>query len=678
MNIQQLLGKLSEQREERFILADVWRPAMQRGLSWREAALDREAVQSAAERLSANALLVLKTMLRSFAAVPAQEERLITAVRKHTGLSGAECHMGLVELEEAGILFSVRKVWGEKIFFIPVDCFSIWQQSLWPFQTDPLSSANQEKLINGKIRTHCRPLGRQLLSAFAALAQSGLELTKKGALSKKTVAKLVQVVELDEQCLHRFGLKWTHRELYPLKAAFILEAGAAIGLLQSGEGALKWKEDSLTSWLELDEGSRERQLMDWCLRLLLPAGGASSHAAAALIGLEARLWYSERDVEEWLKKTRVETFMNADLNVRWPAPCWYELFHSLGWMELVDCCGSDGRERLFRWKGSYSAHARGSAAVEVNPHYITIQPNGELIVEPSCPFTIRWELELLAERVSDEQVAVYQLKPVTVARALENGRTNKSIQSFLMEASGSDSLPSAFEALMEVWTSRACRYSFAEAVLLRCDSEQMAELVEKDSEMAPMLLAKLGASDFMVDKSQLDEIRRLLQQAGYPPRKGVQSYPETDHKCYPFVKHLAKASRNSALTFTPEIKSADTFIYETCPLHHFELTDGSASESMQPFLQLEQVPAIWTKQLRSYHHSTRKELIEQALEWQTPVQLRIEQELRSFVPERIEQQNGTWAVVGLLRDEQERQLIRLTPDMWEEMRLVIPGLADPT
>jgi hypothetical protein len=86
---------------------------------------------------------------------------------------------------------------------------------------------------------------------------------------------------------------------------------------------------------------------------------------------------------------------------------------------------------------------------------------------------------------------------------------------------------------------------------------------------------------------------------------------------------------------------------------------------------------MWTKQLRTYHHSTRRELIEQALEWQTPVQLRIERELRSFVPEKLEQQESGWAVVGLLRDEPDRQPIRLTPDMWEEMRLVIPGLKDP-
>lgn len=678
MNVQQLLFKLSEERLERYIQAPVWRLAKERGLSWQESAKAKEVIQEAAHLLTPYAAAVLKEMLRLFAAVPVEGERLINEIRMHTTLSGAECQLGVAELEEAGILFSVRKVWGESLYFVPLDCFAHWQQTLFPCTVMPLTSNARERLMDGVMRPFCRPLGRQLLSAFSVLARSGLELTERGTLSKKTVAKLVQAVDLEEQWLKSFELKWAHQESYPLTAAFILEAASALGLLRTFEGTLQWDEDMLGNWLKLEEEARDRQLRDWCFTLFLSAGAASAHVAAALYGLQAGLWYSEREMEKWLDETHINTGIAAELNRGRSEPSWFGLFHSMGWLELVDCNDSGNMELLFRWKSTAPFQIESKDQI-FSENHVAVQPNGELIVDPECPFQVRWELELIAERKSEEQVAVYRLEAVSIARALEQGRTRAGIQSFLQQVSGGEPLTTAVEALLEVWTSRACRTEFAEVVLLRCDNEQMAAFVEKDSAIACMLLQKLGSLDFIVDKSKISEIRSLLQKAGYPPRKAVKSGTSNVDRRYPFIDFSVRTNESfsAPLSAGNDKPSATSYIYEPFPLHHFELTEYEARKKMQPFSQMERVPLMWTKQLRAYHHSTRKELIEQALQWQTPVQLRMERELRSFVPERLEHQDGGWAVVGLLRDVPERQLIRLTPDMWDEMRLVIPDHVTP-
>ncbi|RCW50013.1 helicase-associated domain-containing protein [Paenibacillus prosopidis] len=678
MNVQQLVNKLSDKRMEQLLNASVWRSAKLRGMAWSEAAVDSRSIHEAAELLSPYASCFIKAMLRLFAAMPVDGERLLREVRMDTTLSGAECLMGLTELEEAGILFSVRKVWGESLYFIPTDSFAIWQQTLFACSAEPLSPSDRQGLLDGKLRKVYRPLGRQLLSAFAMLAKNGMELTVKGALHKKTVAKLLQAVDFDEQWLSRFELKWTLREHYPLKAAFILEAGFAFGLLYAEEGTLKWNEAVLGNWLNLKEEKRERQLLEWCLKLLLPAADVSAHIAAALIGMQAGQWYSVQHMEQWLINSQIRAPIAADLNSGAKMPDWYSLFHSFGWLELVDYEISGGTGTLFRWKPSSPLGALSHNTMLEVRRFIIVQPNGEVIAQPDSPFSIRWELELMAEQVSDEQVSIYRIDAATLARSLEFGRTRAAIQSFLEQAAGGDPLPAAFAALLEVWTSRACRTEFAEVVLLRCDNEQMAAFVKNDLSIAPLLMQQLGQTDFIVAKSQINEIRSCLQKAGYPPRKGVQTADSAAERRFPFVAwDERKDVRSAILSEWESCQQTAPFIYEAFPLHHFELNDRASKETYQAFPQWDSVPAMWTKQLRTYHPSTRRELIEQALEWQTPVQLRIESELRSFVPEKLEQQEGGWAVVGLLRDERERQPVRLTPDMWEEMRLVIPGQTEP-
>lgn len=674
MKMQQLAGKLSAERMESFMQAPAWYLARQRGLSWAEAAVKNETIQEAAALLTPHAAEVYKAMLLLFAVMPVEGERLIKELRRHTGLAGAECQLGIAELEEAGILFSVRKVWGESLYFVPVECYAGWQRALFPCTTEPVSADKREKLMNGVMRPYCRPLGRQLLSAFSVLGRNGLGLTASGTLPKKTVTKLVQDVDIDERYLKSFDLKWSYPDSYPLTVAFILEAASAFGLLEAAEGSLQWNEALLSNWLKLEEAVRERQLMNWCLALLLPSEAGNAHLAAALTGLQAGEWYSERNMEQWLLKAQIITGSVGKRNEDITEASWYGLWHSMGWLELVDYQVSDDKELFFRWKSAAPLLDESPLRSLGTSRFVVVQPNGEVMIDPECPFQIRWELELLAERKSDEQIAVYQLAAASISRALELGRTRASIQSFLQQISGGASLPATVDALLEVWTSRACRTEFAEVMLLRCDNEAMAAIVQNDSAIAPMLLQKLGSYDFIINKDHISEIRGLLQNAGYPARKALQSGSRNEERGYPIFEIGRENEKEQVPDLTRKTKTtAHSYIYEAFPLHHFELNEPAARDQLGALSHMERVPSMWTKQLRAYHHSTRKELIEQALLWQTPVQLRIERELRSFIPEKLEQQDDSWAVVGLLRDEPQRELIRLTPDMWEEMRLVIPG-----
>jgi hypothetical protein len=669
MRFRQLLDRLSERQLRLLAQSRIWNPGISEDFNWSAAAVDAQAVAEAASRLTAVAAAVLKEMLLSFPAVPAEEERLLQNVRKNAGLSGAEARYGLRELERSGILFALRKQWGEYLYFMPIECFLLWQAALWPGVKEEMPDY-RAKLLNGQPLPYRRTLGKQLLSAFAALAKAELGLTKKGVLAKKTIDKVKQAVELEESVLRSFAWQWTQREHYPLTVAFVLEAASMLGLLRQTDVALSWNYAALSEWLHMDEAARERELLGWCLALLLPQQEApDAHEVAWAVGLMDGSWRSNRQYRRPASPMR-----NASLSFAASTPCWLTLFHGFGWLEAVVVKHEDGEEeKLFKWSPVWTtADDCGDGHGRTPSPVVTVQPNGELLADARCPFNIRWELELLAERLSDEQIVVYQLERDTVALALEQGRTKDSITAFLRAASGSDKLPDTVEAMLEAWTARACRFSFMDALLLRCDSVEMACIIDSNPELAALVMAKLGPTDYIVRKSELSKLRLQLKQTGYPPRKEIAS-EERGQSHYPLF-HTGQCLPGCGFPHADDASAAcGPFIYSPYSLHHLELAARTEPTGAADLTSAQGIPALWSNQLRAYHHSTRRELLEQALGLETTVELSIKRELHAFVPEKLVQDGQDWSIIGLLRDEKESRLVKLTPDMWDEMRLVLPA-----
>jgi hypothetical protein len=110
---------------------------------------------------------------------------------------------------------------------------------------------------------------------------------------------------------------------------------------------------------------------------------------------------------------------------------------------------------------------------------------------------------------------------------------------------------------------------------------------------------------------------------------------------------------------------------DPCSFHAFELLmDVPPVKSL--FSGLDEVPSMWIKQLRTYHPTTRRELLERALGWRTSVKLKREGRVLPFVPEQIIDEGSSWTVIGSIDENGKPTSVQLTPDMWQEMMLVIP------
>ncbi|WP_168121964.1 helicase-associated domain-containing protein [Paenibacillus sp. HB172176] len=595
MIMEQLTARLNPTRLKRYWDSSVWRCSRigERG-EWAKHAMQPENASGALSRLSDAAREALRAMIDSFGVIPAPEERLLKELRANTALSGAQCRIGLQELETAGILFAISETWGERELFMPANSCLLWQRLFYPTGLSPL---NQEFIPfidedNGR-RNSSVSFGRQLMYAISAIARTGMKYTAKGALPKKTIEKLLQQVELGEAQLQPFvdGLEITGP--YPAEAAVVLEAAFELGIVDRAREGLSLNSAGLKAWLLQSDADRERSLMNWLFgKLLLASCPEAMCAASLLLSLEPGPWHSLNRAKELLLSREA-------VDHDWLS-AWLSLFCRAGWAELGDAKAGQERHEIFRLREWSSSVERGQG--------LYIQPSGELLAEPSCCMETRWELELISERRSDDELTCYQITPESVKRAAAHGRTKACLERFLLQASGEAELPDTVAAMLEEWIM---------------PGEGCGGIDSKARKTAGIYADLRHHSDLPA------------AEWSWPARAQV-----------PFIAVGAKLT--------------------TCEIA--PLTQGCV-----PLLQnLDRLPAMWHKQLRSYHASTRKELMQQAMQLETAVQLKMDGELVVFIPDEMELSGPEWTVTGRLQRSGYPKRNRLSYEMWEEMRLLIP------
>ncbi|QAY65501.1 hypothetical protein [Paenibacillus protaetiae] len=163
-----------------------------------------------------------------------------------------------------------------------------------------------------------------------------------------------------------------------------------------------------------------------------------------------------------------------------------------------------------------------------------------------------------------------------------------------------------------------------------------------------------------------------LMQAGYPARTGSTANAEHARKVPSIPVGVLSASR-PAHQHEPLVPCAAGLLGSAMELSRYELLVQPPEQRMPLLPQMADIPAMWLGKLRAYHHSTCKELLERAVEWQMPVQLKLKDGLRAFVPEKLlEHADKGWAVKGRLRDNGLSKPVVLTPDSWDELKLLVP------
>ncbi|GFN32006.1 helicase-associated domain-containing protein [Paenibacillus xylaniclasticus] len=673
MRLREVLDRLPSGMAERLQSTVVWKPSAE---AWPQAALQPAELALTMSRISQWGRKLLKHWIRVIGPLPIQEEALIARSIEEVGLAGAEMRAAVQELCACGIVFAVRKCWGERILFMPEDCYLAWRLSidegdLWAELTRTLTGPiTRNSIVKGQVSVGIEesasvihqpntvtvvPLARRLTRALAALDRLGLTLTAKGWFPKKTVDTVTRLVALPTSGLVA-RLRPVHEHIYPVPFAMALDIAFKLGLLHIQDGIYNWSVSARNDWLSGDERVREAELVQLVTMLYGCRSSQEAFFAAGLLKLDPNCTYRAQAESE-------PHLLLLD---------WIAFLQACGWVHYDDCM--DGGF-TFRWLidplADRSANSKGLDAVES----VIVLPDGDLIVPPYAGLDVRWKLEQIAQLVREDVVAIYRITSESVASAVQHGIDSEELLRSVQAAAGGVELPIELVHAIKHWAAGACRTSIDEVTLLRCDSKEIADAIAVRSELQEWLVERLGDHTFLVRSEGASRLCKELERAGWPPLQHGRGswYKSEENTAAESV--ISGKKRIAAQRFQPG-QLPSSFIYNEQALDRLEL--------LPPVMDSEDVagdnipsgwPAAWTRQLRSYHPSIRKQMIEEALAWGVPVQLITGGQSIELIPQRLNEGTKSWQVSGYIRRENANAIepVCLTPEMWEEMRIVIPS-----
>lgn len=621
-----------------------------------------DAVRKIGQSLFDTEHMTLEVIVRVFGYAPFDWPKLEKAGFR--GMSGAALKVGLIRLCRKGIVFALRRKWGEPDYVLPEDTFPYWRQLLAQVREEEWSVSGNEITEHSPFRPSFNAL---LLAVLAYAVKQHVQVTHKGMLHKRHAGKLSAIVDINDEELAAAELAGHLNSGFgSAGVGCVLGAAEKLGLLERRDERLGVRASELEKWLHVPPDEAERQLYGLWKEMFGLHESWIQHAADSMEKLPEGNWIALPQLLGMLARTG---WIAAGADCSMDAgrlQGWARSLAAWGWGEI----GSTADGTLhFRWRNKpksdrtdTGAEDRSSAGARNIGPSIFVQPDFELIVPPDCLPSVRWELEMIAERVRLEQITVYRLTRETFMEAMERGKTSQETLAFL-ERQAKYGVPDHVKESIAEWGEKKSQLRLEQGLVLRCRDEATAELLAGDEKIAPLLGEALGPKAWLIEPGHAAALRALLERSGYCP--GADGRVSASHSALPSD---VAASADGGDEPPANEKG---LIYSKATVQYYDIERKfPLLEDIYPGLQ--QIPSMWLKDCRVYHVSTRKQMIQKALELKACLKLRRAGGETLLIPLRMDGIRDDWALTGFEHAEE----VRLTPDQWEEMQLILPGVND--
>jgi len=607
MNVEQSVARLPDAMK-RLIASD---PAVQalleRGKDLAEALSDPEWATTWLDGcLDVAQLSVLRSVLYKYGANPFEIERIAADAEEEFGLTGAEARVAVAKLRRSGVVFAVRKSWGDRLFYIPVDAVALWQPLLLPANNRALTSEEAwEVAQNGG--GYRPPLSLALLSAWHRVAKQPVLRTAKGAPQQAATARVAAALQLEQAAMEQLLAAYPHVAQLPSQAAFAFDVGLVCGVLTETNGAIRICEEGLDEWLLLPLHEAERRLQTLVMTRYCASRPALHLTFSATLALEADRWSTVDRVGEGQGEAEERL----------------ALLEALGCIERGTWRGQTAIRRRAE-PGSLPGAAEG---------YFILQPDGEVLVPPDVGMRARWKLSDIAELEKADELYVYRLTQRSCEDACRLGYSLAKALLALEEGSGAP-VPQPVRDALRDWFASLGRTELVEALVLRADSKAVADAIAADEGLAGLIVERIGERHFLVDAGEGKQIRAKLRAAGYPAVDVVRTERGAPGEARHGGEQAAGGNKG--------------WLSGGTALSAFEADKGLPGAD-ELFPGLADIPAAWITRPRKYHPSTSKELIRRAIDWQTTVRLERDGGARIFAPRTMRESGALWVAEGRWR-----------------------------
>jgi hypothetical protein len=153
---------------------------------------------------------------------------------------------------------------------------------------------------------------------------------------------------------------------------------------------------------------------------------------------------------------------------------------------------------------------------------IYVQSNFEVLVPCTVQPKILWSIDTFAEVTKVDQMMVYKLSRNSVYRALLHEYTPGIIERFLDEHSKSP-LPQNVTYSIAHWGTSYGRIEFEDVILLKCDSDDLADELMMSPKIKPYLKKKVGPCYLVVERDSYESLVAALSDEGYMPKVSTGS-----------------------------------------------------------------------------------------------------------------------------------------------------------
>ncbi|RKN86657.1 helicase-associated domain-containing protein [Paenibacillus ginsengarvi] len=612
----------------------------------------------------------LTLLLRRFGCAPFDYAKLEKAGQKE--LSGAAIKVGLIRLSRKGIVFALRRKWGETDYVLPEDTFAIWRALLLPCDEKELLYAGGDAATDSEYRPG---MAAYLLFALSYLAKEDVTITQKGGLHKRHAGRLSAIVPIpdSEAAAEANGGS--------AAVSLLLTAAQRLGLLEQKNDRLTVSPGGLNDWFARTEARMNSRLYDeWKRSCGLLEHTWLQHACCLLERLPEESWISIASVCAQLKEVGplssgaiVTTGADESGHQAERLSSTIRSLAAWGWAETG--CSPSG-ERLFRWirkpgpfEEDIDCKPDAGAMPPVPAATLFVQPDFELIATPDCKYDVRWELEMIAQRVRHEHIAVYRITRESMLRAFDEGRTAEQTVAFL-EKHAKFGVPDHVRTSILQWGDQQSQLQIETKTVLTFRDERTAQNVLRDEHIGQWLGEALGPAVWEVRADKAEELRAYLTRSGYSPGSKKRNSGEA---ASPRTAWSGDEGEGVSAVKAAGGRATDYkgLIYSKPAVKYYD-SERIFSKVEDVYPGLQEIPPMWLKDCRTYHLSTRKEIVQKALEWKALLKLRTSGRDTVLIPVRMDGTRDDWAVTGF---EQAAE-VRLAPDGWEEMQLILPGIND--
>lgn len=590
------------------------------------------------------------------------------------GLSRAEAVTAFIALRHKGWINAVRKSWGERLYYISESLLSLLtiayaarvgqfvQQKVNVLQNDMTqakSISNNEVQKVNIVREGKPDIAAELLHVLAWMvregqAQGGLPLTSKGTIHKKIVQRLSRMTVLDPEDFAELGIRYDHADVYPVHVALVIDLLLSLGLIEKAHNRMHVSSDRLYHWLSLPWSSMHREIYSVWLDRYGIAQPQLQHFRHQLLMFASREneWLSIAAGSIYRDNNPEETIENSESGGSL-GPTFST--HILGWLNVLAGLGygevgeSTAGELFYRWQidPKLLLNLANDEAEHEGKDTIFVQPDFEIMVPPDVTPSVRWNLDIGAELISRDRMSIYRITKERIVAASEIGLTADVMINFLSRYAGSG-LPEHVELAIQQWGQEAER--------LHIDA---GKNVDEDE----------ATDTFKKRDTWIYESRSELP----------EELTRTESKAIPDESIVGANEFNVGLEVQKElfyIRGRVGLIQGDTNLHTYE-QDHSITEQSGLFPGYGEIPEMWHNEWRGYHVSTARQIAAKAIEWQTKLGLKLDNNIVYVIPDQIHgHEDWTltgWSIADGDTDPAERRTF--SPNEWNQIRLIIPDHA---